>query len=596
MIENVRKDDFPFLADWFAISLRWFSLLGLTVALAATRTMFWYLSAVLITVALWNVSMSILAMLNHRLPYHRLINISIDCVATLLFFLLSGGITSPISWVAVLSLLSAAIYYEWRGSLLVAALITLLQVAWTYLTRTDFVLLWLPLTILAAYNFILAILLSYGSTQLISGTRKNYRGQVNLRRESEKVAQVQERSRIQAFYQLIETLSSTLNYRVVLDSILDLSQTALQEVNAPVESMPSAVLLFSEERLVVANARRFSPADLKRSFPANHGILASTLTSAECQMSDNIHSDPELGRVSAFQTCSSALCLPLSRGLDSYGVMIFAHPDPGFFSTERQELLQMISRQAVIAIQNARLYQQLQDENEQILQTQEEARNKLARDLHDGPTQSVAAIAMRLEVAQKMLLQSPARVSPELKEIEELARRTSNEIRHMLFTMRPLILESDGLDAALKAVADKTMATFKQRLKVDTDAQVIQRLDASKQTVIFYLAEEAINNARKHAQARLIWVRLRPARHETDIALLEIIDNGTGFDLQEINSDYSRRGSLGMINLKERTELINGLLHIDSVPGQGTRVQVFIPLSHEAQERIQHGMIDIQSA
>lgn len=591
----MRKAEFPYLADWFAISLRWFSLLGITVALATVSLLRWHIVFLLVFLAIWNVSMSILAMLNRRLPFHRIIDIAVDGVTAFLFFTITGGIASPISWISLLPLLSAAIYYEWRGSLLLALVFTLLQIGWVYLTNVNLTRLWLPIGILSVYNFLLAIILGVGSLRLMSGLRKNYYSQLDRRREMEKHAQVQERARIQAFYRLIETLSSTLNYRVVLDSTLDLSFSALSGEADPGENMPCAVLLFENERLTVANARRFSPADIKRKFMANSGLLQATLSSGECQTTTDIRSDAELGRISAFQSCSSGVCLPLSRGLDSFGVMVFAHPDADFFSADRLELLQMISRQAIIAIQNALLYQQLQIENEHMLETQEEARNKLARDLHDGPTQSVSAIAMRLEVARKMLLRNPAEVESELKNIEDLARRTTNEIRHMLFTMRPLVLESDGLDAALHAIAEKTMVTYKQKVKVETEARIIQKLDPSKQTVIFYLVEEAVNNARKHANAHLIWVRLRAFSQDAEIALLEIIDNGSGFDLGEVNSDYSHRGSLGMVNLQERTQLINGLLHIDSISGRGTRVLIFIPLSNTAGERIQHGLIDLSS-
>ncbi len=595
MIEIVRKAEFPYLADWFAISLRWFSLLGITVALAASQLLQWYLLVILIVLVVWNISMSILAMFNRRLPFHRPINIAVDGLSAFLLFIFTGSLVGPISWVSLLTLLSAAIYYEWRGSLMLALLITILQISWVYLTTGNPTGLWNQIGILIAYNFLLALFLGIGSLRLMSGLRKNYHGQLNRRREMEKNAEVQERARIQAFYRLIETLSSTLNYRVVLDSTLDLSFSALTGKADPGENMPSAVLLFENDRLSVANARRFSPADLKRKFSANTGLLQTTLGSGECQTSTDIRSDPELGRISAFQSCKAGVCLPLSRGLDSFGVMVFAHPDPAFFSPDKLELLQMISRQAIIAIQNALLYQQLQIENEHMLETQEEARNKLARDLHDGPTQSVSAIAMRLEVARKMLLSKPAEVETELKNIEDLARRTTNEIRHMLFTMRPLVLESDGLDAALHAIADKTMVTYKQKVKVETEAKIIQKLDPSKQTVIFYLVEEAVNNARKHANAHLIWVRLRSFSRDAEIALLEIIDNGSGFDLGKVNSDYAHRGSLGMVNLQERTQLINGLLHIDSIAGRGTRVLIFIPLSNEAGERIQHGLLDLSS-
>ena len=113
---------------------------------------------------------------------------------------------------------------------------------------------------------------------------------------------------------------------------------------------------------------------------------------------------------------------------------------------------------------------------------------------------------------------------------------------------------------------------------------------------MFYLAEEGVTNARKHAQAELILVRLRFTDTDEEIAVLEIMDNGVGFDVEKVNQKYSHRGSLGMVNLNERTQLISGLLHIDSVPGKGTRIRIFIPLTPAAIERVQAGKIDLQKS
>src|SRR5574339_636160 len=122
-------------------------------------------------------------------------------------------------------------------------------------------------------------------------------------------------------------------------------------------------------------------------------------------------------------------------------------------------------------------------------------------------------------------------------------------------------------------------------VKIDED--ILKDMEMGKQGVIFYIIEEATNNARKHANAPHIWVRLRS--FETGIALLEIEDDGLGFDVAAVNKSYDKRGSLGMINLRERSELVNGMLHIDSAPGKGTRVQVYIPLTEEAADRLHHG-------
>jgi signal transduction histidine kinase len=109
-----------------------------------------------------------------------------------------------------------------------------------------------------------------------------------------------------------------------------------------------------------------------------------------------------------------------------------------------------------------------------------------------------------------------------------------------------------------------------------------------KQGVIFYIIEEAVNNARKHASAPVIAVNLR--QMDGGIALLEIVDNGLGFDVKSVTEAYDKRASssLGMVNLRERAELVNGLFQLDSAPGQGTKVQVYIPLSEDAADRLHH--------
>jgi signal transduction histidine kinase len=108
-------------------------------------------------------------------------------------------------------------------------------------------------------------------------------------------------------------------------------------------------------------------------------------------------------------------------------------------------------------------------------------------------------------------------------------------------------------------------------------------MEVGKQGVIFFIIEEAVNNARKHAQADHIWVRLK---RRSDVLHLEIEDDGVGFDLGKVQDNYNQRGSLGMVNLQERAELVNGILRIDSRIGRGTRIAVSVPMTMEASERL----------
>jgi signal transduction histidine kinase len=228
------------------------------------------------------------------------------------------------------------------------------------------------------------------------------------------------------------------------------------------------------------------------------------------------------------------------------------------------------------------------EEKERMVEVHEEARKKLARDLHDGPTQSVAAMAMRISMVQHMLETDVVGASAELAKIAELAERAGKEIRHTLFTLRPLILESQGLAAAVQSIAEKMRDTFDQNVIVDMDERITRELEAGKQGLLFYIIEEAMTNARKHANAPNIWVRLRP--HHRGIALLQVQDDGIGFDLAGITQTYDKRSSLGLINLRERAELVSGVLDIQSTPGRGTTISVYIPLTREATDRLREAV------
>jgi signal transduction histidine kinase len=402
-------------------------------------------------------------------------------------------------------------------------------------------------------------------------------------------ARLTEQKKQQSLFHLISVLTATLNYQKVLDTALDLSGNILNADDNKPDRLVSAVLLFADgegerARLGVGSARKFTPSDSRILLPGNQGLLAQVLETSEAASIQNISADPELKRVVALHTCNSGYCLPLRVGLETYGVMLFAHPEANYFTPERCEILKIIEEQAVIALQNARLYENLEEEKERMMDIQEEARKKLARDLHDGPTQSVAAIAMRVNFARRLLEKDLSGASDELEKIEDLARRTTKEIRHMLFTLRPLVLESQGLVAALEAMAEKMKETYGQHVVVLADEGSLPDIEASKQTVIFYIVEEAVNNARKHAQATRICVRLKTI--ENDLVLVEVEDDGVGFNVGAIDAFYDKRGSLGMVNMRERAELVNGILHIDSFEGKGTHIQVIIPITDKAAERL----------
>jgi len=589
----MQKFNFPYLSDWFAISLRWLVLLGLFGSLILSNQLNLTTTGILLFSVLWNAFISILTSLNQRLLQHRIINTAIDSITSMALFAVSGTLFGPVCWVSILAMITTSLYFELRGSLIVGLSLSAVQAVAMLVTQSiptsSLYLLAVPL----AFNMVFGLAAGLASGSLMTRLRDYYRISVNRRDEIKRLAKKQERERMQAFYKVLETLSATLSYQVVIDEALDMSSQVIGGIRSG--EMHSAVLLFSNRHLRVESGRRLPPRDLKLTFPAEEGVLKEALTTGAPQVISDALADPELSRMVILHDCDSILCLPLLRGFDAFGIMLYAHRAADFFTEERVETLEMLANQAVIAIQNARLFEQLQEEKQVLIETQEVTRKQLARDLHDGPTQSVSAIAMRINIGRKMLeLNHMDDLKKELASVEDLARRTTNEIRHMLFTLRPLVLESKGLIAALDAMAEKMHDTYQENVRISVDEQVVSKLDISKQTVIFYIVEEAVNNARKHAKADMIQVRLRFLPEENgSLAALEIADNGVGFDVHAVTSMYEQRGSLGMVNLVERSELINGVLDVNSQPGKGTLIRVLIPLTEEATDRLTRGLFNI---
>lgn len=582
----MRHDRTSLLIDGIVTGFRWLFITGVALWLAGgTGVPTLVLLLLLLEVGV-NIAWIVLLGINRVDQGFRLVSLLFDLLFAYGLFMLILPDSGGVGWVGLLPLITALAYFRWLGFGTVLVLNLLVQgiTAWIVLPVEDAVFQ------LGLYTFgylVVGIPLIF-VFHYLSGWKP-----VRPKPQRPHAPRKNEQDRQRVIYQLISELSATLNYERVLEMALDFSASALAGLEASTEQFVRAVLLFAQNEqgateLQVAAARNFSPIDLRCTFPGVEGLLADVLNEGRAIGSREFHQDPELKRLIVLSECNSIYCYPLRADLDTYGLLLFAHGDSGFFTPDRCELLDIVGKQAVIAMQNASLYQDLEQEKERMMAIQEESRKKLARDLHDGPTQSVAAIAMRVNFARRLMERDPKATLDELFKIEDLARRTTKEIRHMLFTLRPLVLESQGLVATLNSMAEKMKETFSQNVVIEAQAGVVESLEQSKQAVVFYIAEEAINNARKHAKAANIYVRLKMLRD--GLVLLEIQDDGVGFDVSAVGASYENRGSLGMVNMRERTELVNGIFHVESEPEHGTRIHVVIPLTTEAADRIRRGV------
>ncbi|MGD2027451.1 MAG: histidine kinase, partial [Anaerolineales bacterium] len=535
-------------ADQISLLTRWLGLIGLALMLGWGNSVNFSSLVLIIFAGFWNVVLTVLSLNKRRFPYHEFLVLGLDVVFA--FLLLSQGTYQgePFFWGGLIPILSGAIYFSLQGGLFTSLGIVLVDGIFLTVALRSF-------QVLSDFLMPAAIMLTVGLVvgffaQQVSYYLRQREAQETSRQED---AERKERERIKALYKITSTMTATLDYQKVLDMSLDLTANVLSEKGDEVQIV-SAALLFENDELHVRSARRFTPMDNKVVLAAQEGLLDESLRSGQPRKLKNPIEDPELNKIVALRSCDVVYCYPLRTLQEMFGVLLFGHPDPEFFNELRTEILDIIGRQAFVALQNATLYHDLEQEKERMMEIQEEARKQLARDLHDGPTQSVAAIAMRVNFARRMIERDVRAAAEELYKVEDLARRTTKEVRHMLFTLRPLVLETAGLSSAFESMAEKMSDTYNQNVVVEAEAQAMEDLEAGKQGVIFYIAEEAVNNARKHAEAEKIWVRL--LKHKTDVILLEVEDNGVGFNVGEVDSGYERRGSLGMVNMRERTELI----------------------------------------
>jgi signal transduction histidine kinase len=380
--------------------------------------------------------------------------------------------------------------------------------------------------------------------------------------------------RLRSLQELASIMRTTLSFERVVEEALNVCNQALIESGTPKDALVSTVFLFAGDSLRPVQTRSFMGADLDRRVPGKKGLLGRALSEVELSVAHNIERDPELRTFTSFRSCQTAVCIPLRVGFNFFGAMLIGAKVPIQLSHDHQELFTSVADQAVISLQSARLYQELESEKQRLIEANENARKELARDLHDGPTQSIAAIAMRINFIRSLVGRDPEQAMMELQKVEELAKQTSKDIRGMLFTLRPLVLETQGLEAAIEAVINRLREIDGLNIMLH-GGDHCDLLDDQAQSVVFSIVEEALGNARKYAQAKLIEVRFW---QEDNLFVALIQDDGVGFDTQNVNRDYSSRGSLGMVNMRERAERINGSLRVESAPKKGTQITLVVPL------------------
>jgi signal transduction histidine kinase len=281
---------------------------------------------------------------------------------------------------------------------------------------------------------------------------------------------------------------------------------------------------------------------------------------------------------------ASAMSIPLQVKDKTLGVLnVNRYRGQLTYTDKDASLLHIFATQIAIALQNAQLYASLRQERDRIMEAQEVVRRELARDLHDGLSQMLAAMAVNVGVLQTILKPGeivPDIITEDLEFLHNAVRQAIQDARTLTFGLRPLVLETQGIVAAMRqyiATLQKSDKKTHYELIADkASGQIVLPVNDSR--MIFAIIQEAINNARKHAKAANVSVTLKGGQSQEEPLLITTIqDDGAGFNVAEITADYEERLSFGLNTMRERADLIDATLSVQSVAGGGTTIQLVVP-------------------
>jgi signal transduction histidine kinase len=354
----------------------------------------------------------------------------------------------------------------------------------------------------------------------------------------------------------------------------------LNEIEMVFEISVGAVMFFegTADSLKVADSEGLTEAERKRHYNTSKGILKEALAQAKPILVNDEETLEEWCKLlPSLSNCRTALIMPLRGGFEVYGLLLIASNKADKYHESDLQLMVALTSHTIVAMQNATLYRNLLAERNKMLTAEEEVRHTLARNLHDGPAQAVASFSMQLEFLRRLFRSEPDRAMSELILLGKTAQQTSKEIRTLLYELRPLVLESQGLEAALEQYAARFPTNpHDPAVYFSTAGEEDIHLNSNVETTIFTILQEAVNNARKHAEAKNIWLQVE---FKEGFVIAVAQDDGKGFDTSDIELNYDKRGSLGLTNMRERATLVGGKVTIESKPGKGTRVMIRIPLT-----------------
>jgi signal transduction histidine kinase len=276
---------------------------------------------------------------------------------------------------------------------------------------------------------------------------------------------------------------------------------------------------------------------------------------------------------------TSVIGAPISRGGSFYGVLNVLTDEVDAFSESDQKVLDLFTTQAAIALENAQLFDSVTLQNDQLRELaaqlgalEEMERKRLAQELHDRVGQNLTALSINLNMVKSFL---PAEVADTLgnriDDSQTLVGETAQHIRDVMAELRPPVLDDYGLLAALRWYGERFTNRTGVHVSIAGD-DIFPRLELSLETTLFRIAQEALTNISRHAEADNVWIKLTDYSGDTQFI---ITDDGKGFNAAEHSHEKDRPG-WGLQIMRERIEAIGGKFKIETPSTGGTILRVTV--------------------
>jgi signal transduction histidine kinase len=300
--------------------------------------------------------------------------------------------------------------------------------------------------------------------------------------------------------------------------------------------------------------------------PRTHGLLGAMLTSPVPYRTVDVRRDPRFRGwwPSAHPQMRSFLGVPIVAASGIVGALYLTDKvGADEFDDADQQLIEMLAVHAALAIEKTRLYERSRE-----LSIVEE-RNRLARELHDSVTQKLFGVTLTAEAAATVIDRDTTEAKTQIRRLQQLAREAMEELRSLIFELRPPAVETEGLATALRKHIDVLQRVHGHTVTLRLDEDSPPRGDGDAD--VLRIAQEALQNALRHARADHVDVRLHA---ENGHLRLAVTDDGVGFDPAD---PALRARRLGLTSMEERARVLGARLTIDSQPGSGTTVSLEVP-------------------